>query len=290
MKYSGMAGGKLLGSTARTGLHVSYGHRVIKTENGLPSRGLPPAFYGEINLSSDWKKSLTSTKNDIGFSKHNLLLDVEEKLNALLDSMDSAKEDYRMEILSAQLAASLSLAIVNVEIDGDYGEGEEIPPKLKLKKDGDSKVGDSKDGDSKPKPPPRLKKEATPEGKFGGKKDAPPFGLSIEFDGDITEDIVYRISASDAKVTIYLNKNLEYINTAMKSPVNSSAMWGVVTAAIVEHVFQDTDKNINMLKGLKMAKEAGATDADLKQLAYFGMLNEVPKLKEPTTGELKGVS
>ena len=82
------------------GVHLAFGHRVIRTERVL-SQPLPARLYVEAKLDTAWKPCLTALKNDILTDKAELLAAIEECLADLIAMLHQEVQERRLDLITA---------------------------------------------------------------------------------------------------------------------------------------------------------------------------------------------
>ena len=266
MPFTVIAGRNVEGAAIMNAIHLGFGHRIIRSVTSLPGQALPPSLYVEVSLGKEWKKQLTATKNNIqNYNKYRLLDKIELGLAKLLKKLNTAQQQYRLDVLSGVLAGGLNSALKNASIKKDpESDTAETKPRKPRKP---SDIDDSK------------KKELN--------------GINLKFNDDMGL-MAYDVATHGKQVTITLNSSIPYIKTAIKAPMNVSCVWALISGGLLDFIFEDVDKRHFLIQGLKQAIEESGNDMSFiktkKQETLVTFLESVPLVQEPTPTELKNVS
>ena len=271
------------------GVHLSFGHRVIRTERAL-SHSLPPKLFVEVVLSPAWKQSLTATKNDIRFDKEELLAEVEHGITDLVELLNAETQERRLDFINAQISEAFNEAIAAVnEDEGLFKELNKVRARAGIR-------GKS-DKPSKPAPGPNEKEQVQAGEIVEGGKDAteqrqrkPQFGL--RFNIMSLGDEVFAVDPSDTSLLVTLNSDISVINKAYSSPIQGFAIWANAVHALVHWFFNNDPTRTAYLGKLLPTFEQDIEDFgsvvtdELKHKVLALLLEKAPEIKEPTTTQL----
>src|SRR5579859_4630098 len=96
---------------AYSGLFVGFLYRNICIEKSLPNRAVPPRVHGQIELSEDWRHTLSNYKDTIIHDREALLLDIETRAAKLFDLADEYAEDLRLDKVALEVETVAAKAI-----------------------------------------------------------------------------------------------------------------------------------------------------------------------------------
>jgi hypothetical protein len=288
--YTGRAG--VLPKTAKramNGTHIAFGHRVIRTEYGLPNMMIPSRFYAEVQLGSEWKRSLTATKADIAHDKSDLMNAIVMHCGELLEYLEPEAQALRLDIIQAHFADAMAEALKTAILDeeGDSGVGELVDA-MNMDLEGTEAEGMGDDGE----PPTVTDLEAyRAEGKGkNATRTRKPKNNGIEFRfANLGEGCAFRTTRTDNRVMIELNKDIDYIHESIQHPLNTSAVWGLASTAMVELIFEDLKANAGLVPEFgKRVSDTGACDQkELRDSLYFTLLDNTPDVPDVSKTEIE---
>lgn len=207
-------------------LFISFGHRVILAErNPWKDRPLPSHFYGRIELGDEWKRCLSANKIDIASYKEELLEDALKKCGALIKAYDEYEKELKVEIFLHGFASDISkrLKLVPKSTGGEYGPGEIV-------RDGKGK-GSGTPGREAVKDAGECKAKEIENSVF-------PLAIRLA-SLDKSADCV---RPNGEGFIVEINQDIPYVDAAFKSPFDASALWALVTSALVDHLMRAKHK------------------------------------------------
>ena len=274
-----------------TGIHISYGHRVVNTTGAFPGKSVPTGMVVYVELDKEWKRYLTATKNDLAFYKHELLEAVQIVIQPLLDELETRAKTARLDLISAQINAAGSDLFAALTSDpGMFGE------------DGhDTERTGQTGGDNDTEPGGNANEAERQKAKVGGEHDArearkpenPP-GLTFRLES-MGDKMVASVSVLDSAVEVALNSDVPYVEQAFSYPLEKkgSAIWGLISHAIVLKLVskQHVDALAKLFPSFAkhFDKSPWMGEAERQQYVLAHLLKAAPPLKEPTTGDVHEV-
>ena len=282
--------GALVERKARlNGVHIAFGHRVIRTETRL-RKSLPSKLYVDVQLDKSWKQSLTATKNDVRFDKEELMGAIEDGIGELIELLNTEMKERRVEFLNAQISQAFNESIA--ALNDDPGMFEAM--RKAVTKRG---IRGKADKSAKPSDGPNDKDET--KGKFepGDNNDADerkerkqPYGLKFNIE-PLGEEQVFRIDPSDSELCVSLNSDIESLEKAYAAPVQGFAIWSNAVHSLTHWFFErNTDRAEVLAKLLPMYRQAiedngGTLFEELRHLVLTKLLDCAPELREPTPAD-----
>lgn len=284
--------GALVDRKARlNGVHIAFGHRVIRTETRL-RKSLPSKLYVDVQLDKSWKQSLTATKNDVRFDKDELMGAIEDGIVDLIELLNTEMKEKRVEFLNAQISKAFNESIAALNADpGMFAAVGKAATKRGVRGNADKP--------SKPADGPNEKDET--KGKFtpGDNNDADerkerkhPYGLKFNIE-PLGAEQVFRIDPSDSELCVSLNSDIESLERAYAAPLQGFAIWSNAVHSLTHWFFEkNTDRADVLAKLLPMyamdiEDNGGVLYEELRHLVLTKLLSCAPELREPTTTDLE---
>jgi len=258
--FTVQAGERTDGASGKSGAHIAYGHRVIETTKSLPDTPLPAAFYAMIKLDPSWKRSLGSNKTTIAIDRLALLEEVLRLTKHIIDGINSKNQEVRLDLINAQISEEMNKALKD-------GGGKDLAALRYWEPASWTRHSTEKDDDGEDK-----KKHS---------------GLTILLE-DLNGHAVWECVTAGSKVTIQLNKQVEYIEQAYESPLDPSAVWSMVACAIAD----SAEENADSVKLLKLSPDDvdfinNQTGRQRRQIILHRILSRAPTIKEPTQKQIE---
>ena len=92
------------GDSTLTGVHITYGGRVIKTLDRLGKNRLPSKFFGRVDLGTGWKSSLSYNKTEITEDADLLESAIYEAAENLIKRLTNDEQSKITERLAAEIS------------------------------------------------------------------------------------------------------------------------------------------------------------------------------------------
>lgn len=260
--FSVVAGERADTKTGRSGIHIAFGHRIIETVTKVGDTKLPHGFCATVQLDSAWKQSLSSVKNRIEIDREALLEEVVAMTKHIIEAINVKSREIRMEIINAQIAQQIA-SVLSKSSKKNLAKHRYWEPSLWTR---------SREGDDEPE-----------EGM------ANAYGLSISLE-DLGEENVWDATLTKSKVSISINKNIDFVRRAYNHPVNSDALWFIMSGALCDAICRDDV--LDCLEVMKLSSD----DLDLlrnynperrRQMMMHRFLDSAPSIKEPTKKEIE---
>jgi hypothetical protein len=91
--------------------HISFGYRVITAEQVMGGHAVPPTVMLEVELSEDWKHSLSRNKNCVSVGDDELLEKVWAECDALMKKAIAQEQERRIQVTGLKLGTELKAAM-----------------------------------------------------------------------------------------------------------------------------------------------------------------------------------
>ena len=119
------------GDSTITGIHITYGGRVIKSLDKLGKDRLPSKLFGRVDLGASWKQSLSYNKTEITSDAEDLELAIYEAAKDMIARLSESEQSKITEKLAAEITNMLDSKFGRMlknfkegDLDSDEGIGD----------------------------------------------------------------------------------------------------------------------------------------------------------------------
>ena len=293
LTFCGHAGamlGEIKNVRAHSGLHIAYGHRLIREATRLCSATLPQQIYIYVELGSEWKQHLTAHKDGLALFQHEFESALYEHVEELIANTQEIVESLRVEEINTQIMRALGGA--GFKLGGDFATDP----------DDDGLPDKEPGGDGPPKPPPvepgprvhgtRGKRKDQPgnkqddPGAGDGDDDTEVHGIVIKWVSMGEDETVYTVDRPDDCLVVSLNTDHSHVKQAQAHPFRISEAWPVISSAVSEvllecdpctqrKLFKPLDDHFDQLGDFSLLPH------EVHRLVYRELMSKQPVVKQP---------
>ena len=228
------------GDSTLTGVHITYGGRVIKTMDKIGQDRIPSKLFGRVDLSPSWKSCLSYNKTEITEDAEALDAAIAVAAKEIMGRLRSEEQSKLTEKLGAEISNMIDsrfgkMLKMDNEGDNDFDEGSDVEA-LDEGDDEFTPEGEENDGDdgknsSKVDKNPKNGDKAQRKGSFEFKLKANKYGKN---------SWVSRANLIDGKVVVCeveLNTDYDIVDRAMKgNPGNKPAVMILCVKALADYM------------------------------------------------------
>lgn len=208
-----------------TGIHIGYGDRFIEHLDKLGGKTLPPLFYAEVMLGTQWRECLSPNKTALVLFRDELEAAVFELLKDWIKELEAFSDEVRIEKLNVLLQKHTA----DIFVFKAGGDG--------YRKDKPTIVTDVVPGPGPvPDPDPHVEDHEAIEDPAGKgskeKRKRRPSGIHFKRN-DKLGNIPFTLDTnlSDQQITVFLNGSIPAIDNAYRVPYKIPALWPLIAAA-----------------------------------------------------------
>ena len=247
-----------------SGCHLIFGPRVVKTLGVIGKYNLPSACYVDVIMSSDWKHTLSTNKNNLARYEDELMQALERLLGDWILKLKQESVSFKMNLLFGRVAATINRALLFLQ-EGQPGEyqKQEAPP-VKTEIEGDD-VSDDDDGIGLVEKPKReRRKRARPGGLQGAVREEQRRTTVInvvpdELLGHNLFGVSYADRTGEIEVKINVGKHQRLVAEFVKNE-RAVDIQNIAIIAFATYVAENRNKFAELFRRLK---QLGYEDVDL---------------------------
>jgi hypothetical protein len=267
-----------------SGIWFGYQHRMIVRKGAADIPGLPTNVYGYIELGTEWRKSLSTFKDDIVRDIEPLLKEIRVQIADVIEEGSHWTKDLKVEWLRAKLADVLFQEIGERIGMVEVHDKDEVVPRP----DPVDPPPDPPDLIDPPVPP--IPEVITPDsvGHSGDKpRDEGGSGTGIRIESDPGREPCVWTDIGESNIVVSFDPHHPHFEKSLEEPLNCPAFYGAIGASFSASLASKEPEQISRI--FPALKGRVADDFQLRFVVIFDeFTRRTASLKErPTMAQIE---